>query len=136
MKYLLDTNICIALINGASDLARQRYLREARPGDLPQTSSVVTHELWYGVCKSNRVIQNASRLRTFLTHAVVVLEYSEQDAQAAGEIRADLERKGRRIGEYDTLIAGQAYARGLTLVTANTREFRRVKGLAVEDWTV
>ncbi len=65
----------------------------------------------------------------------MVLEYSEQDSQAAGEIRADLERKGRRIGEYDTLIAGQAYARGLTLVTANTREFRRVKGLAVEDWT-
>ncbi len=64
-----------------------------------------------------------------------MLEYSEQDAQAAGEIRAELERKGTRIGEYDTLIAGQAYARGLTLVTANTREFRRVKGLAVEDWT-
>ena len=57
-------------------------------------------------------------------------------AQAAGEIRADLERKGVRIGEYDTLIAGQAYARNMILATANMREFRRVKGLRVEDWTL
>ena len=54
---------------------------------------------------------------------------------AAGEIRAELERQGQRIGEYDTLIAGQAFSRNLILVTANTREFARVKGLTVEDWT-
>ena len=136
MNYLLDTNICSALINGTSDLARQRYLRTARPGRVPQTSSVVTHELWYGVSKSNRIVQNANRLSAFLTNAVSVLEYSEQDSRAAGEIRAELERKGQRIGEYDTLIAGQALSRNLILVTANTREFGRVKGLMVEDWTV
>jgi tRNA(fMet)-specific endonuclease VapC len=136
MNYLLDTNVCIALINGTSDPARQRYLRVARPSDLPQTSSVVTHELWYGVSKSNRVVQNAIRLSAFLTNAVLVLEYSEQDSRAAGQIRAELERNGQRIGEYDTLIAGQAFSRNLILVTANTREFGRVKGLVVEDWTV
>ena len=65
-----------------------------------------------------------------------MLDYSAQDARAAGEIRAELERQGKRIGEYDTLIAGQAFRRNLILVTANTSEFQRVKGLVVEDWTV
>jgi tRNA(fMet)-specific endonuclease VapC len=65
-----------------------------------------------------------------------VLDYTEQDAQAAGEIRATLESQGQRIGEYDPLIAGQAFSKNLILVTANMREFGRVKGLVVEDWMV
>jgi tRNA(fMet)-specific endonuclease VapC len=96
----------------------------------------VAHELWYGVAKSGREAQNANRLAAFLNGAVEVLEYSERDAQVAGEIRAELERQGRRIGDYDTLIAGQAVARGMVLVTANTREFERIRGLTVEDWTL
>ena len=135
MNYLLDTNVCIALINGTSSVARRRYLQAAAHKIIPQTSSVVAHELWYGVAKSGRVAQNANRLTAFLTNAVTVLDYTEQDARAAGEIRAELERRGKRIGEYDTLIAGQAFCRNLILVTANTREFARVKGLIVEDWT-
>lgn len=134
MSYLLDTNICIALINGNSPSVRQRYF-QASGSSLPQTSSIVAHELWYGVAKSERVNQNANRLAAFLSSAVLLLEFTEQDAHAAGEIRAELERIGARVGEYDTLIAGQAYCRNLVLVTANTREFTRVKGLAVEDWT-
>jgi tRNA(fMet)-specific endonuclease VapC len=74
-------------------------------------------------------------LAAFLSRDVAVLDYSAQDAQAAGEIRAELERQGQRIGEHDTLIAGQAFSRNLILVTANTREFARVKGLIVEDWS-
>ena len=136
MNYLLDTNVCIALINGTSSMARRRYFQAAAQKILPQTSSIVAHELWYGVAKSGRVAQNANRLTAFLTSAVAILDYTEQDAQAAGEIRAELESKGQRIGEYDTLIAGQAYCRNLILVTANTREFGRVKGLTVEDWTL
>jgi tRNA(fMet)-specific endonuclease VapC len=136
VNYLLDTNVCIALINGTSSQVRRRYFQATAQKIIPQTSSIVVHELWYGVAKSGRVAQNANRLTAFLTSAVVVLGYSAQDAQAAGEIRAELERQGQRIGEYDTLIAGQAYCRNLTLVTANTREFGRVKGLAVEDWTL
>lgn len=136
MNYLLDTNVCIALINGTSSLARRRYIQAAAHKIIPQTSSIVAHELWYGVAKSGRVAQNANRLIAFLNSAVAVLDYSARDAQAAGEIRAELERTGQRIGEYDTLIAGQAFHRNLILVTANTREFGRVKGLVVEDWSV
>ena len=100
------------------------------------TSSIVVHELWYGVAKSELVAQNARALSAFLSRELPVLDFSAQEAQAAGEIRVDLERRGKRIGEYDTLIAGQAFSRNLILVTANTREFARVKGLVVEDWTV
>jgi tRNA(fMet)-specific endonuclease VapC len=135
VSYLLDTNICIALINGPSVRIRQRYFQIASRQIVPQVSSIVAHELWYGVAKSGRVSQNANRLAAFLASAVIVLDYTEQDAQAAGEIRVELERQGIRIDEYDTLIAGQAYCRNFTLVTANTREFQRVKGLNVEDWT-
>jgi tRNA(fMet)-specific endonuclease VapC len=135
VSYLLDSNVCIELINGTSDRVRRRYLHAARGGLLPATSSVVAHELWYGVAKSERIAANANRLATFLSKAVNLLDYTEKDAQAAGEIRAELERLGTRIGEYDTLIAGHAFSRNLILVTANTREFTRIKGLDVEDWT-
>jgi tRNA(fMet)-specific endonuclease VapC len=135
VNYLLDTNVCIALINGTSSQVRRRYFQATSNQIIPHTSSVVAHELWYGVAKSGRVAQNANRLSTFLSSAVAVLEYSEQDARMAGEVRAELERKGQRIGEYDTLIAGQALSRNLILVTSNTREFGRVKGMVVEDWS-
>jgi tRNA(fMet)-specific endonuclease VapC len=136
VSYLFDTNVCIALINGTSPRIRQRYIQATAQQALPQVSSIAVHELWYGVAKSSRIAQNANRLAAFLNSAVAVLDYAAQDAQAAGEIRAELERKGKRIGEYDTLIAGQAFARNLILVTANTKEFGRVKGLVVEDWTL
>ena len=71
-----------------------------------------------------------------MSRELAVLDFSAQDARAAGEIRIDLERRGKRIGEYDTLVAGQALARNLVLVTAHGRDFNRVKGLVVEDWSV
>ncbi len=135
MNYLLDTNVCIALINGSPRRARARFAQASRGGATLTTSTVAVHELWYGVAKSALVEANARRLQAFLERELSVLDFSEQDAQAAGEIRAQLERRGKRIGEYDTLIAGQAYSRGLILVTANSREFGRVKSLVVEDWT-
>ena len=70
----------------------------------------------------------------FLEGPVRVLEFGEEDARYAGEIRNTLERIGRPIGTYDVLIAGQAMSRKLALVTANTKEFARIKGLAWEDW--
>jgi tRNA(fMet)-specific endonuclease VapC len=135
VSYLLDTNVCVALINGTSSHVRKHYVQATRRNAKLLTSPIVAHELWYGVAKSDRIPQNANRLATFLGRDVVLLDYSERDAQAGGEIRADLERRGKRIGEYDTLIAGQAFARNLVLVTANMREYARVKGLVVEDWT-
>jgi tRNA(fMet)-specific endonuclease VapC len=136
VNYLLDTNICIALINETSSKVRARFIQAARHRATLATSTIVVHELWYGVAKSELITRNASALMAFLGRDIAVLDYSAQDAQAAGEIRAELEGRGQRIGEYDTLIAGQAFSRNLILVTANTREFGRVKGLAVEDWTV
>ena len=135
MSYLLDTNVCIALINETSSKVRAHFLRASRRKATLATSTIVVHELWYGVAKSELVAKNARALAAFLSRDVAVLDYSAQDAQAAGEIRAELERRGQRIGEYDTLIAGQAFSRNLILVTANTREFAGVKGLIVEDWS-
>lgn len=136
MNYLLDTNVCIALVNGASGEVRARYGRAARAGASLATSAIVVHELWHGVAKSKLVARNAGALSLFLSRELTVLDFSTQDARAAGEIRIDLERRGKRIGEYDTLVAGQALARNFVLVTANMRDFNRVKGLVVEDWSV
>lgn len=135
MSYLLDTNVCIALINESSSKVRTRFNQAARRKEEILTSAIVVHELWYGVAKSEMVNRNSLALATFLDRNIAVLDYSANDAQAAGEIRAALESEGQRIGECDTLIAGQAFSRNLILVTANTREFGRVKGLIVEDWT-
>ena len=135
MTYLLDTNICIALINNRSAQVRAAATRVLVSGSVLATSSIVIHELWYGVAKSTQVESNTDVLSAFLARDLTILDYTDADARAAAQIRAELERKGTRIGEYDTLIAGHALARQMTLVTANTREFSRVKGLQIEDWT-
>jgi tRNA(fMet)-specific endonuclease VapC len=136
VNYLLDTNVCIALINGTSDKVRARFAQATRSKSTLTTSVIVVHQLWHRSAKNELATRYARALTAFLSSGIEVLDYSEQDAQAAGEIRAELERQGQRIGEYDTLIAGQAFARNLILVTANTREFERVKGLVVEDWSI
>ena len=84
MNYLLDTNVCIALINGTTSQVRERYKQAERSGAVLTTSLIVAHELWYGVAKSERVAQNANRLSTFLGRDVSLLDYTEQDAQVAG----------------------------------------------------
>ena len=134
MAYLLDTIVCIVLINGTSDLARKRFSKAVDSGEQVWVPSVSVFELWYGVAKSAQTDANTKRLKLFLEGQVRVLEFGEEDARNAGEIRNTLERIGRPIGTYDTLIAGQALSRELTLVTANSKEFARVKGLAWEDW--
>jgi tRNA(fMet)-specific endonuclease VapC len=134
MGYLLDTNVCIALINGTSEPVRKRFSKAAETGQQAWVSSVSLYELWYGVAKSVQTEANAVRLKMFLGGALRVLEFGEEDARYAGEIRSSLERMSRPIGTYDLLIAGQALSRKLTLVTANTKEFARVKSLVWEDW--
>ena len=134
MSYLLDTNACIALINDAPASVRSRFQKKSRSGALIYVSVVVTFELWYGVARSARRALNAQRLETFLSGPVVTLPFDDEDSRFAGSIRATLEVSGRPIGAYDLLIAGQALARQLTLVTANVSEFSRVKGLSWQDW--
>lgn len=95
-------------------------------------SAVVIHELYYGAFKSQRLEQNVARVDAL---QFPVLEFDLEDARHAGEIRANLARKGTPIGPYDALIAGQSKARNLTLVTHNTTEVQRVDGLRVDDWS-
>ncbi|HEY2546124.1 MAG TPA: type II toxin-antitoxin system VapC family toxin [Candidatus Acidoferrum sp.] len=134
MDYLLDTNACIALNKGEPASVRARFDKAIRSGAQVWVSAIVLHELWYDVAKSGRPKENAEDLATLLSGPVRLQAFEEQDAREAGEVRASLERMGKPIGAYNVLIAGQALTRGLTLVTANTREFGRVKGLVWEDW--
>ena len=129
MRYLLDTNAIIALLNDTTSLIARRVRRHA-PRDFGVSAGVI-HELYYGAFKSQRVEQNVARVDAL---QFSVLEFDEEDARQAGQIRAHLASKGTPIGPYDVLIAGQARARELTLVTHNTSEFQRVPGLKVEDW--
>jgi len=134
IEYCLDTNACIDLINGSSVPVRSRFKEAIAGGSVVCVSTVVLHELWYGVSKSSRRESNTARLQAFLAGPFELLDWDDADARAAGEVRSQLESEGRMIGAYDALIAAQAVRRGMTLVTANTKEFKRVDGLMWEDW--
>ena len=131
MRYLLDANAVIALLNDKTSKTAQRARRES-VGDLA-VSAIVTHELFYGAFKSRRAAQNLALIDALQFE---VLEFDKEDARQAGEIRALLASKGTPVGPYDVLIAGQAVARDLILVTRNTHEFGCVTGLQIEDWQV
>lgn len=134
MDYLLDTNACIALINGHPSPVRARMQNAAAAGAHVLVSSVAVFELWYGVAKSAKQEFNRKRLETFLAGPILVLPFEDVDARKAGSVRAVLEAAGKPIGAYDVLMAGQALRHQLTLVTANVSEFSRVKGLHWQDW--
>jgi tRNA(fMet)-specific endonuclease VapC len=134
LDYLLDTNACIALINGHPGTVRARLQKATAGGEHVLVSSVAVFELWYGVGKSTRQEFNRKRLETFLAGPIHVLPFEDADARVAGSVRAILEAAGKPIGAYDVLMAGQALRHQLTLVTANVSEFSRVKGLAWQDW--
>jgi tRNA(fMet)-specific endonuclease VapC len=129
MRYLLDANAVIALLNNRDSRPAQRA-RGNKPGDMC-ISAIVTHELFYGAFKSQRAVRNVALVDGLQFE---VLDFDKEDARQAGEIRAVLAAKGTPIGPYDVLIAGQAMARNLILVTHNVDEFGRVSGLQIEDW--
>lgn len=132
ISHLLDTNAVITLIGRRSNTLISRVL-----GSVPGTiglSSIVAHELYFGAHKSAKIEHNLETLRLLLAD-FPVLDFDQRDAYVAGDIRAALAAKGTPIGPYDALIAGQARARDLVVVTNNTGEFARVDGLRVEDWT-
>jgi tRNA(fMet)-specific endonuclease VapC len=135
MSYLLDTNTIVALLRNKPAGVRERYREAQAAGDYLALSSVVLFELWYGVAKSSQVQENTERLRVLLSGDVDLLDFDDEDARAAGQVRATLEKAGTPIGAYDMLIAGQALRRELTVITANTSEFSRVAGLSWQDWT-
>src|SRR5260370_40071558 len=126
MRYLLDANAVIALLNDATSALALRA-RQEKPGDLAM-SAVVAHELFYGAFKSRRVAQNVALVDAL---QFATLELDKEDARKAGEVRAFLAAKGTPIGPYDVLVAGQALARNLMLGTHNTRAFGRVPRLRI-----
>jgi tRNA(fMet)-specific endonuclease VapC len=129
MKYLLDANAVIALLNNRESPAAERA-RQHQPMDIG-ISSIVVYELYYGAFKSQRSLQNVALIDSLLFE---VADFDKEDARQAGEVRAVLASKGTAIGAYDILIAGQAKSRNVVLVTHNIREFSRVPGLKIEDW--
>lgn len=135
MNYLLDTNACIALMSPTTNAVQTRFTQATHRSGRFYTSSVVAFELWYGVFKSARPMENTRRCEAFFSGPVELLVFQEEDARIAGGIRAELERLGKPIGAYDLLLAGQAVRNKLKLITANVAEFSRVKGLLWEDWS-
>lgn len=129
MRWLLDTNAVIAVLNEPAGTVSRRMHAQA-PADVG-VSAIVMHELYFGAFKSRRRELNLALVDALRFE---VLPLDREDARHAGEIRAWLAAQGTPIGAYDILIAGQARARGLVLVTRNLREFERVPGLNTENW--
>lgn len=136
MAWLLDTNTCIYLLTGKQPDYQRRILArlDALPRDeRPVISAVVLSELRYGVRKSRWRKANLALLDEFLLD-FNVSDYGAHAALLYGDLRADLEKRGQPIGPMDMMIAAHALALDATLVTHNSREFARVKGLRLEDW--
>jgi len=131
MHYLLDTNICIYLIKKHPPEILERF-REHLPQDVA-ISTITLFELQYGVEKSRYRERSEDALAKFLL-PLTLIDLDRMAAEEAAVIRAQLEKKGISIGPYDLLIAGLARSRDLTLVTNNTREFKRIVGLRLENW--
>lgn len=130
---MLDTNICIYAIKHKPEIVIKRFL--AHNPDEMCISAITYGELMHGVEKSQSTEKNRIALALFLS-PITILEFGAEAAEEYGRIRADLEKKGTPIGSMDLLIAAHAKAEQLIIVTNNTREFKRVEGLPVEDWTL
>jgi tRNA(fMet)-specific endonuclease VapC len=130
VKLLLDTDTCIAILN--RDERVRPHLERHAPSQL-RMSAITLAELRFGIAKSTHAKRAAANLRVLVAR-VGVLPFDEEATKQYGSLRARLERLGKPIGPLDTLIGAHALAAGRLLVTHNTREFRRVPGLAVEDW--
>lgn len=130
MKYLLDTNICIAWIKG--DERVKAKIMSVEPEDVV-TCAVVTAELHYGVRKSQHRARNELNVRNFLRQ-FQSLPFDDNAAEQHGIIRVMLEQAGTPIGPYDLMIAAIAQAHNLTVVTRNLREFERIQTLKCETW--
>ncbi len=133
MKYMLDTNICIYLIKKKPPTALKHFQSHV-VGEIGM-SSVTLAELRYGVAKSGQPEKNGQALDEFIL-PLEIAAFDEKGAESYGKVRASLEKEGKPVGSMDMLIGAHALSLGVTLVTNNTREFRRIKNLKVADWSV
>lgn len=131
LTHMLGTDMAIYTIKRKPDTVLKAF--NEHDGQLC-VSMVTAMELFYGVEKSARRRHNLEQIEGFLAR-LIVLDFDIAAASHAGEIRATLNAKGTPIGPYDALIAGHARSRGFTLVSNNMREFNRVEGLRVANWT-
>ena len=131
MRFMLDTNFCIDLMRGKANgaFARLRSMAVDEVG----ISTVTLAELQYGASKSKRREYHQAMIVAFFA-PLLIATFDARASEVYGSVRARLEKSGTPIGSLDTLIAAHAIAEGAVIVTANTREFRRVDGLAVENW--
>jgi len=132
MKWMLDTDTCIAIIKGKPP----SVLRKLRGKSVGQVgiSSITLGELAFGAAKSGRSDESRAALAEFLL-ALEIASFDSDAASSYGPLRAALEKRGTPIGPLDTLIGAHAAALAVILVTHNTREFGRVDALRLEDWT-
>src|SRR5205085_11334159 len=133
LRYMLDTDICSYVMKRSHD-ALLRRLQKVPVSDVC-VSVVTKSELLYGVEVSPRRQQDEAALNAFLNY-VEVLDFPDSASSHYARIRAQLKKSGKMIGANDLFIAAHARSLGLTLVTHNTQEFRRVQRLAIEDWTL
>ena len=130
MTHLLDTDPCIGILRQRSGMVER--LRQLAPTDCA-ISMVSVYQLYCGVEKVQAPLKERQKVERFIS-TIIEVPLDRTAAETAARIRADLERQGMSIGPYDLLIAGQAVASGLTLVTNNRKEFQRVNGLKLESW--
>lgn len=130
--YLLDTNICIYAIKGTYACLGEKLL-SIHPEHI-FVSSVTVGELEYGAAKSHWGERSRNIMRAFLAN-YTILPFDERDAIVLGRFRAELAARGTPIGAYNIMIAAQGFTREFVVVTHNTREFQRIHGLRLEDWT-
>jgi len=130
MTHLLDTDTCIGVLR--QRLGMVQRLSQFAPTDCA-VSMVTVYELFCGVEKAQDPARERQKVER-LVSTITELSLDRAAAETAARIRTDLERQGQRIGPHDLLIAGQALASELTLVTNNRQEFQRVSGLNLESW--
>ncbi len=133
MNFLIDTNICIYLMNNRPPQVLRRFKR-MEVGQVG-VSSITVSELQYGVAKSKRQQENQQRLDEFLI-PFDILPYDGAASKIYGEIRAEPAQQGRAIGPLDLLIAAQVISKKLVLVTDNEQEFKRIPALKIENWVI
>lgn len=130
MKYLLDTNICIYWLKGNEHI-EQKILSAGI--DNISISFVTVSELYYGAYKSQRVDENIAMIRKIVDY-LNVIESDEAISEEFGNLKASLENAGLIVDDADIFIAACARVHGLTVVTNNTKHFRRIKGLKLDNW--